>query len=132
MPGMSATVRKLTTLTQCLAWEEGQESRDEFDGLQPVAMNGGTVAHDQITFNVRRALDARLVGKPCRPFGPRFKIFVDGHIRYPHALVVCQPVSPTATVIDDPVIVFEVLSDSTANFPGACQARRDAVAMYLF
>ncbi len=103
------------TLTQFLAWEERQELRYEFDGFQPVAMTGGTVAHDRITFNVRKALDARLTGKPRRPFGPNIKIIVDGHIRYPDALVVCHPVPPTATVIEDPVIVFEVLSDSTAN-----------------
>ena len=112
---MSATLHKPLTLTQFLAWEERQELRYEFDGFQPVAMTGGTVAHDRITFNLHKCLDARLAGKSCRPLGPNIKIIVDGRARYPDAVIVCHPVSPNATVVDDPVVVFEVLSDGTAN-----------------
>ena len=103
------------TLAEFLAWEERQEPRYEFDGLAPVAMTGGTVAHDRITFNLHKALDARLAGKPCRPYGPNVKIVVDGHARYPGAFVVCQPVPLTATVIDNPVVVFEVVSEGSAT-----------------
>jgi Uma2 family endonuclease len=103
------------TLAQFLALEERQELRYEFDGFQPVAMIGGTVAHDQITFNLRKALDARLAGMPCRPLGPNIKIIVDGRARYPDATVVCLPVSPDAAVVEDPVIAFEVLSDDTSK-----------------
>ena len=39
------------TLAEFLAWEERQELPYEFDGLPPVAMTGGTVAHDRITFS---------------------------------------------------------------------------------
>jgi Uma2 family endonuclease len=112
---MSAVRQNPMTLAQFLAWEERQELRYEFDGFQPVAMTGGTVAHDQITFNLRKALDARLAGMPCRPLGPNIKIIVDGRARYPDAIVVCLPVSFDASVVDDPVIVFEVLSDGTSK-----------------
>jgi Uma2 family endonuclease len=112
---MSAVRQNPMTLAQFLAWEERQELRYEFDGFQPLAMTGGTVAHDQITFNLRKALDARLAGMPCRPLGPNIKIIVDGRARYPDAIVVCLPVSPDASVVDDPVIVFEVLSDGTSK-----------------
>jgi Uma2 family endonuclease len=103
------------TLAEFLAWEEREELRYEFDGFQPTAMTGGTIAHDRITFNLQKALDAKLAGKPCRPLGPNVKIVVDGHVRYPDALVVCHPISPRATVIDDPVVVFEVLSEGTSK-----------------
>ncbi len=43
------------------------------------------------------------------------KIRVAGSIRYPDAFVVCTPVPRDATVVDDPVVVFEVLSPSTAS-----------------
>jgi hypothetical protein len=43
------------------------------------------------------------------------KIEVAGRIRYPDVLVVCSPVDRKATVIKDPVVVFEVLCDSTAH-----------------
>jgi hypothetical protein len=48
------------TLAEFLAWEERQELRYEFNGQAPVAMTGGTAAHDRITFNLRKVLDARL------------------------------------------------------------------------
>ena len=99
------------TLAEFLAWEERRELRHEFDGFEPTSMTGGTIAHDQITFDLRTALATRLAGKPCRPLGPNGKIIADGRARYPDALVVCRPVSPTATVAEDPVIVFEVLGE---------------------
>ena len=39
------------------------------------------------------------------------KIIVDGRARYPDAFVVYQPVPTTATVADNPVVVFEVVSE---------------------
>src|ERR1019366_2817128 len=112
---MSATLHKPLRRTQFLAWEERQELRYEFDGFQPVAMTGGTVAHDRITLNPHKCLDARLAGKSRRPPGPNIKIIVDGRARYPDAIIVCHPGSPNASVVDDPGVVFEVLSDGTAN-----------------
>jgi Uma2 family endonuclease len=112
---MSVALHKPITLAEFLAWEERQEMRYEFDGFEPVAMTGGTIAHDQITFNLRTALVARLAGKPCRPLGPNVKIIADGRARYPDAIVVCRPVSPTATVAGDPVVVFEVLSEGSSQ-----------------
>jgi Uma2 family endonuclease len=111
---MSAGRRKPMTLAEFLAWEERQELRYEFDGFAPVAMTGGTAAHDRITFNLQKVLDARLTGKPCQPWGPNMKIVVDGRARYPDAFVVCQPVPPTATIADNPVVVFEVISEGSS------------------
>ena len=112
---MSAALRKPMTLAEFLAWEERQDLRYEFDGFAPVAMTGGTAAQDRITFNLQKVLDARLAGKPCRPWGPNMKIIVDGRARYPDAFVVCQPVPPTATVADNPVVVFEVISEGSTS-----------------
>jgi Uma2 family endonuclease len=112
---MSVALHNPITLAEFLAWEERQELRYEFDGFEPVAMTGGTIAHDQITFDLRTALVARLAGKPCRPLGPNVKIIADGRARYPDAIVVCRPVSPTATVAVDPVVVFEVLSEGSSQ-----------------
>jgi Uma2 family endonuclease len=113
--GMSVAFQLPMTLTEFLAWEERQDLRYEFDGFEPVDMTGGTIGHDQITFDLRMALAARLMGKPCRPFGPNVKIIVDGRVRYPDVFILCRPISPTATVAKDPVIVFEVLSESTGE-----------------
>ena len=103
------------TLEQFLAWEDRQELRHEFDGFRPIAMTGGTAGHAGIQANLVTALTGRLRGKPCRPYGSDLKIAVAGRIRYPDAFVVCTPVLSTAKVVTDPVVVFEVLSNSTAN-----------------
>ncbi len=101
------------TLQEFLAWEERQELRYEFDGVKPVAMNGGTAAHAAIQRNLLVALAVRLRGTPCSAYGGDLKIQVAGRIRYPDAFVVCTPVSPRATVVTDPVVVFEVMSESS-------------------
>jgi Uma2 family endonuclease len=102
-------------LRQFLAWEERQPLRFEFDGFQPVAITGWTAAHSAIQRNILHALRGRLRGNPGRPHGSDLKIEVAGRIRYPDAFVVCTPVLPRQTVVTDPVIVFEVLSDGTAT-----------------
>lgn len=114
-PGMSVGRTRTMSLADFLAWEERQELRYEFDGVGPVAMTGGAFAHDLIGQNIRTALANRLRGGPCVAVGPTLKIQVADHIRYPDAFVVCSGPSPKATVIHDPVVVFEVLSDSTAR-----------------
>lgn len=112
---MSVAMPKPMTLEEFLAWEEGQELRWEFDGFAPVAMTGGTVEQGLIQANLISALHARLRGGPCRALGSHVKIAVAGSIRYPDALVICAPTPRGATVITDPVVVFEVLSPSTAS-----------------
>ena len=103
------------TLEQFLAWEECQAMRYEFDGREPVAMTGGTVAHEFIGGTLRALLREHLRGKPCRAVGPTLKIEVMGRIRYPDAFVYCTPVPPGETVIREPVVVFEVLGPSLAT-----------------
>jgi Uma2 family endonuclease len=112
---MNVALRKPMTMAEFLAWEERQELKHEFDGFAPVAMTGGTFAHSAIQMNLYRTLSNHLLGKPCRPMGSDLKILVAGRIRYPDAFVVCSPVPNAATVVTDPVVVFEILSASTAN-----------------
>ncbi len=113
---MNVARRAPMTLAQFLSWEERQEQRYEFDGQRPIAQAGGTAAHSAIQRNLLFSLTGRLRGQSCQAHGSDLKIEVaDGHIRYPEAFVVCTPVSPRATVVTDPIIVFEVLGDGTAN-----------------
>jgi len=112
---MNVALRKPMSLDSFLAWEERQELRWEFDGFAPVAMNGGTYSHELIGANVRFALASRLRNGKCRVLGPTAKIEVVGRIRYPDAFVLCSHATPKQTVFLDPIVVFEVLSDSTAS-----------------
>lgn len=110
---MNLALRKAMTLEEFLAWEERQPTRFEFDGFQPLAMTGGTVAHNRIMRRLHRTLERGLEGQPCEPFGPDVKIIVDGRARYPDAVVSSTPQRDSSQVIENPVVVFEVLSEST-------------------
>lgn len=113
---MSQPQRKPMTSAEFLAWEAKQEFKWEFDGLQPVAMNGGTFAHASIQGNVIAALVARLRGKPCRPCGCDMRVPTGGgRYRYPDALVTCAPMRSDALDAPEPVVIFEVLSQSTEH-----------------
>ncbi len=111
---MNVALRRTMTLEDFLIWEAEQPERYEFDGFQPVATNGGTVAHATISLNLVVQFSSRLRGRQCRAFGPGLKILVAGRVRYPDAFVACSPVANDATWLTEPVVVFEVLSKSTA------------------
>jgi Uma2 family endonuclease len=100
-------------LTEFLAWEERQELKYEFDGYAPVAMVGVTRAHSEIQRNILIALGTRLRGKQCHSHGSELKIEVVGRIRYPDAFVVCTPGETTDTVVTDPVVIFEIISNES-------------------
>ena len=121
---MNLALRKPMTLAEFLEWEERQPMRYEFDGIGPVAMTGGTYGHSTIQGNLATALGGRLRGKRCRFHGSHLKFQVaEGHVRYPDGMVLCSPVDRTATVVYDPVVVFEVLSPSTARDDRIVKAR---------
>ncbi|MGH7040688.1 MAG: Uma2 family endonuclease [Acetobacteraceae bacterium] len=111
---MSTALHPPMSLDAFLAWENRQEFRYEFDGFAPLAMTGGTVEHATIQRNLVTALTNRLRGRPCQAFGSELKIAVAGSIRYPDAFIVCTPIMPGSLVVEDPVVIFEILSPSTA------------------
>jgi Uma2 family endonuclease len=111
---MNVTLRPRLTKEEFLAWEERQSLRYEFDGHKVTAMVGATQAHELIVTNILLALGVRLRGGPCRVFGGGIKIEAAGSIRYPDVTVACGPLQPRERLLTDPLIVFEVESDSTA------------------
>ena len=111
---MSTALRPPMDLDAFLAWENRQELRYEFDGFAPLAMTGGTFAHAAIQRNLLTALTNRLRGRPCQAIGSELKVLVAGSVRYPDAFVICSPVARDALVVEDPVVVSEILSASTA------------------
>lgn len=112
---MISAARKTMTLADFLEWEERQELRYEFDGFQPVAMTGGTAAHAFIQRNLAISIGRRLRGQRCQFVGNDLKIEVAGRVRYPDGFVVYSELSIRSKVVHDPVVIFEVLSDSTGR-----------------
>ena len=66
MVAMNLAVRKPMSLAEFLEWEDRQELRYEFDGVEPSAMTGGTARHATIQRNFAVAIGNRLRGKPCQ------------------------------------------------------------------
>jgi Uma2 family endonuclease len=112
---MNLALRKPMTLVEFLAWEERQELKYEFDGTTAVAMVGVTRAHARIQRNLNTSLDTRLRGKPCEFLGNDLKIEVAGRIRCPDGFVACSPGANSSTVVQDPVVIFEITSPSTSS-----------------
>lgn len=107
---MSASLKPLT-VEEFLDWERSQPVRYEFDGTQPVAMTGGTIAADRVARRLLLALDRRL-RPPCEAFGENVKVLPGGRVRYPDVKVACGEFDPSADHVN-PVVVFEVLSPTT-------------------
>ncbi len=115
LPLMNVALRKPMTQDEFFTWAEGQEGRYEFDGFQPVAMNGGTNNHGIISGNIYFQLRLGLAGSPCTPMAPEGGgvATVGNIVRYPEAAVSCSEVPGRGHLFPNPVIVFEVISDSS-------------------
>jgi Uma2 family endonuclease len=99
-------------MDEFLDWERSQPERYEFDGIQPVAMTGGSRPHSRIGTRLLVALAGR-VKPPCEVFGPDLKVITTGRIRYPDVSVVCDSPDDDSDLIK-PALVCEVVSPSTA------------------
>jgi Uma2 family endonuclease len=98
-----------------LAWAAVQEGRYEFDGVQPVAMTGGTIPQEFIAHSLYRALDRRLPeGGPCRVLGPNAGVATRSTFRYPDAVITCSKQDPVSRQVAGAVVVFEIISERTA------------------
>ena len=109
--------RPMMSRNDFLLWAEGQEGRYEFDGMEPVAMTGGSNNHGIIVGNLVTHLGNRLRGRPCRRMTAEGGgvATVGDAVRYPDATVTCSPVQGTQHLMPDPVVVFEVLSPSSRH-----------------
>ena len=100
-----------------LDWEQHQAERYELVDGQVRLMVGGTIGHNDITDNIHAALRTRLRGTPCRARAVQTRVrAADEHYVYPDVVVSCTPRRPDELFIDDPVVVIEVLSPSTAHY----------------
>jgi Uma2 family endonuclease len=114
------TARKLPnliTVSDYLAGEEFSDIKHEYLGGTVHAMAGATIRHNKIALNSLATLHGILRGKPCQPFNSDTKVRIEfpDHTRfyYPDAMVVCQSNPDSQHYQTQPVVVIEVLSDST-------------------
>ncbi len=83
-------------------------------------MAGGNEVHSRIASNIIIALGTRLRGTGCRPYGSDFATRTDiASVRFPDVSVYCNrpgtPENARKKLLNDPQVVFEVLSPSTKS-----------------
>jgi Uma2 family endonuclease len=113
-----STALKHMTSDEFLRWAEGREGRWELHDGAPVMMSPERLAHIRTKGRAFSALEdaIRRARLPCEVFSDGVSVSIDANAIFePDASVVCGlRRSDDTIVIDDPIIVVEVLSPSTA------------------
>jgi Uma2 family endonuclease len=108
------------TEDEYFAFEQSAFGRWEYCSGEIRAMSGGTDDHNAIASNVVGALRNPLVPRGCRVYGSDMKIHTGNGINtFPDVAVVCGPrvyYRNRKDVITNPILVVEVLSDSTKDY----------------
>lgn len=102
-----------------LAGEETSEMRHEYVGGEIYAMVGGSDKHNLIAGNLFAALHGHLRGSPCQifQFDMKVRLYVAGEqmFYYPDVFVSCRVDDRAAYWREQPCLIIEVLSETTAR-----------------
>lgn len=105
------------TVDDYLAGEIQSPVKYEYVDGRVYAMAGGSNVHSRISSRVLIFLGGQLAGSSCEAFNSDTKIRVQRQSRnffyYPDASVVCESNADSDTFQDQPVVVVEVISEST-------------------
>ena len=117
---MSTSAHKLPiTTTEYLEGELRAELRHEFIDGRVYAMSGASRKHNEICLDLASALRSHLRGGPCRTYIEAVKVRIADDAGeayyYPDVFVACEPGDDDSHVINNPKLIIEVLSDSTAR-----------------
>ena len=107
------------TYDDYLEWEQRQPERHEYVRGEVFAMAGTTDRHNEISLNFTTLLRQHLRGTPCRVYMAEVKVRVEAADCgfYPDVQVTCAESDRADRLVKrSPVLVVEVLSNSTATF----------------
>lgn len=100
-----------------LSGEQTAKRKHEYVEGVVYAMVGATNAHNRIATNGTVILGGQLRGKPCQVFNSdtkiRLRLARGTRFYYPDASVVCRLNPQSDTFQDAPVVIVEVISEST-------------------
>lgn len=113
---MAATVRKLETLDGFLRWERRQDSRHEWEAGVITAMTGTRVAHNKIVQNLARLLQELPALRGCFVATESIKVRIGKEaLYYPDIVATCADLDDDDDIAPNPIVIVEVLSESTAS-----------------
>ncbi len=104
-----------------LAREKDAPFKSEYFNGQIFAMAGGSPTHARLGITIGRACEAALEKGPCNAFNSELKVRTPGSglYTYPDVTIVCgelEYADSDRSVITNPVVIFEVLSESTEAY----------------
>jgi len=104
-----------------LARERASETKHEYVNGEMIAMAGAPPRHNLVAANITGALHQRLRARPCVVLqsDQRVRVSATGLYTYPDVTVVCgrpELHAQDPMTILNPLVIFEVLSDSTEAY----------------
>ena len=118
---MSSDPRTLLTEEEYLAIERRTESRSEFYNGGMIALAGASRRHNVVVTNLVIALGTQLRDRSCNVYSNDMRVRVTntGLFTYPDLVVTCgeeEFADDEQDTLLDPLVIFEVLSDSTEAY----------------
>jgi len=100
------------------ALEQKEDWRYEYIAGEIFAMAGGSENHSLISMSIGAGLLNALRGKPCRVYNADMKLYVREYDKfcYPDVQVLCEQGVRHDKYVENPIVVVEVLSDSTESY----------------
>jgi Uma2 family endonuclease len=92
------------------------EGRFELVDGELTMIAGANQRHQDIAANTLATLHAQLRGGKCRPTAADTAVTTNGNVRYPDVVVDCGPRNDQSLRATTPILVVEVLSQSTRLF----------------
>jgi Uma2 family endonuclease len=111
----------LLTEEQYLAIERRAESRNEFYNGEMFALAGASRRHNMVVTNLVISLGTQLLDRLCNVYSSDMRVRVTntGLYTYPDVVVTCgeeEFADEEQDTLLDPLVIFEVLSDSTEAY----------------
>jgi Uma2 family endonuclease len=118
---MVAVQPKIYSKEEYLALEEKAEFKNEYHDGEIIAMTGGTFAHNEIAVNFGTYFKFSMKGKGYKISLNDVKLCISDWKRYVYPDIMIFENSPiyegeNTTIVTNPIIIIEVLSDSTRNY----------------
>lgn len=125
---MEHATKKRVSLAEYNQLEEEDDLRYEYHDGEVFAMAGGDPKHSAIAGSIIYLLSSALRGKGCTPFTSDTKFYIASLNKslYPDVSVVCRPFERSdkdSRALTNPVLLVEVLSDSTADYDRGAKFR---------
>lgn len=115
MAAAQPLLHRYMTVDEYLAFEDESPIRHEFVDGELFAFAGGAWGHHEIASNIHAVLRpaARALGCRAAIADMRLSVQAERIYYYPDVMVTCEPLNDSDRAATQPIVVVEVLSDST-------------------